>query len=176
MRRIVTGHSTDGRSVFLSHGEPSRIVALKNRPGFKMTEIWMTEGIPEIPAGNSDPTVDMNLFTPDPGGTRFRIVRFPPACEYNETDPEAVRKEYIAKAPGLGDSLEPENPGMHTTDTVDYGIVISGEIWLELDDGEEVHLRSGDCVVQNGTRHAWRNRGMEACVMAFVMVGAKRAA
>ncbi len=59
---------------------------------------------------------------------------------------------------------------MHTTDTVDYGIVVSGEIWPELDDGAEVHLKQGDCVVRNGTRHAWRNRSSETCAM----IGAKR--
>jgi mannose-6-phosphate isomerase-like protein (cupin superfamily) len=63
---------------------------------------------------------------------------------------------------------------MHMTDTVDYGIVLSGEIWLELDDGAKVHLKPGDCVVQNGTHHAWRNRGSVPCLMAFVMIGTKR--
>ena len=70
--------------------------------------------------------------------------------------------------------MEVEHPGMHTTGTIDYGVVISGEIWLELDDRAEVHLKQGDCVVQNGTRHAWRNKSVEPCIMAFVMVGAKR--
>jgi mannose-6-phosphate isomerase-like protein (cupin superfamily) len=62
---------------------------------------------------------------------------------------------------------------MHTTHTVDYGVVISGEMHLELDDGKQVHLRPGDCVVQNGTRHAWRNLSGREAVMAFVAVGAK---
>ena len=70
--------------------------------------------------------------------------------------------------------MDVENLGMHTTNTIDYGIVISGEIWLEMDDGATVHLKQGDCVVQNGTRHAWRNNSSEPCVMAFIMVGAKR--
>ena len=56
--------------------------------------------------------------------------------------------------------MEPDAPGMHTTATIDFEVVLEGEVWLELDDGEEVHLRVGDCVVQNGTRHAWRNRGL----------------
>ena len=63
---------------------------------------------------------------------------------------------------------------MHTTDTIDYDIILSGELWMELDDGMEVHLKPGDCVIQNGTRHAWRNRSSESCIMASVMIGAKR--
>jgi mannose-6-phosphate isomerase-like protein (cupin superfamily) len=78
------------------------------------------------------------------------------------------------KMPGLLRYIENENPGMHTTDTIDFEYVISGEVWLELDNGEEVHLRPGDTVVQNGTRHAWRNKGSEPCRMAVCMIGARR--
>jgi len=70
--------------------------------------------------------------------------------------------------------LEPDHPGMHTTDTVDYDVVLSGEVWLELDDGAEVHLKPGDCVVQNGTRHAWHNKTDQPCTLAVVLVGARR--
>jgi mannose-6-phosphate isomerase-like protein (cupin superfamily) len=63
---------------------------------------------------------------------------------------------------------------MHTTDTIDYDIILSGEIWMEVDDGVEVHLKAGDCVIQNGTRHAWRNKGTKNCIMASILIGAKR--
>jgi quercetin dioxygenase-like cupin family protein len=63
---------------------------------------------------------------------------------------------------------------MHTTDTIDYEVVISGEVWLELDDGAEVHLHPGDTVVQNGTRHAWHNKTDEPCVLAVALIGARR--
>jgi quercetin dioxygenase-like cupin family protein len=90
-------------------------------------------------------------------------------------DPEAFRAEYSQKAPGLAHSMEHEDAGMHTTLTVDYGVVLSGEITLELDDGAAVDLVPGDCVVQNGTRHAWRNRSTTTpCVMAFILLGATR--
>jgi quercetin dioxygenase-like cupin family protein len=69
---------------------------------------------------------------------------------------------------------EADEPGMHTTDTIDFEYVISGELWLELDDGEEVHLRAGDTVVQNGTRHAWHNRGAEPCRCVVISIGAHR--
>ena len=84
--------------------------------------------------------------------------------------------EVAEKLPGLADSLEVDHPGMHTTDTIDFELVVSREVWLELDDGKEVHLRAGDTVVQNGTRHAWRNKGTEPCRLVVFLVGANRRA
>src|SRR4029077_9349116 len=75
-----------------------------------------------------------------------------------------------AKLPGLGAHMEPDAPGMHTTATIDFEVVLDGEVWLELDDGEEVHLHTGDCVVQNGTRHAWRNHGSTPARLAVVLL------
>ena len=68
--------------------------------------------------------------------------------------------------------MEPDAPGMHTTDTIDFEVVLDGEVWLELDDGVEVHLRAGDTVVQNGTRHAWRNHGDTTARLAVFLIGA----
>ncbi|WFU41513.1 cupin domain-containing protein [Bradyrhizobium sp. CB82] len=95
---------------------------------------------------------------PDVGETRLMKVIFPPDAVMMSltSDPSA---EYMSRLPGLAKRFEPENPGMHTTDTVDYGILVEGEISLELDDGQVVALKPGDVVVQNGTRHAWRNPG-----------------
>ena len=77
---------------------------------------------------------------------------------------------------GSGDAgtMEPDAPGMHTSQTIDYGVVVRGEVWLELDDGAKRLLKPGDCVIQNGTRHAWHNTSSEECVMAFVVVGANK--
>jgi quercetin dioxygenase-like cupin family protein len=75
---------------------------------------------------------------------------------------------------GLADHFEKEDPGMHKTNTVDYAIVYEGEIWLELDDAKTIHLKRGDVVVQNGTRHAWRNRGTTPVTMLFFLNGAKQ--
>ena len=88
-------------------------------------------------------------------------------------DAEAATQEFFAHFPGLAERMEPENPGMHASDTVDYGIALSGEIDLELDDGGVKRLKAGDCYVQNGTRHAWRNPGDVDCVLAAVSVGAR---
>ena len=80
--------------------------------------------------------------------------------------------EMEEKLPGLAGHMEPDAPGMHTTATIDFEVVLDGEVWLELDDGVEVHLKPGDCVVQNGTRHAWRNRGSVPARLAVFIVGA----
>jgi mannose-6-phosphate isomerase-like protein (cupin superfamily) len=179
MRRVVTGHNETGKSVFVSDSEAPRVASIRGIPDLEMVEIWATDDIPTIPVGKGDPTVKMSSLVPEPEGTRFRIGRFPPGRVFVQAieegfDLTAALQEYSKKIPGLAEATEAEHPGMHTTDTIDYGVVISGEIWLELDDGAEVHLEQGDCVVQNGTRHAWRNRSSEPCVMAFAMVGAKR--
>jgi hypothetical protein len=178
MRGVVTGHSPEGKSVFLSDGTPPRVVTLQHLPSLALIDVWATEGRPALPATGSDPTTGMSSLVPGPGETRFRIVHFPPALEWQYVleagNLAAVRQAYLANAPGLAEAHEAEDLSMPTTDTVDDGVVLSGHTWLELDDGTEVHLQPGDCVVQNGTRHAWRNRGTELCVMACVMVGAQR--
>jgi len=179
MRRVVTRHTESGKSVFVSGGEPPRIARIRGVPDQGMAEMWATDGVPTVPVDSADPTVAMSSLVPGPEGTRFRVCRFPPAGVWEQAEREGVdlaaaRQEYAAMTPGLAEVMEADHPGMHTTDTIDYGVVVSGEIWLELDDGAEVHLEPGDCVVQNGTRHAWRNKGSEPCTMAAVMVGAKR--
>jgi hypothetical protein len=86
----------------------------------------------------------------------------------------STQEEIRQNLPGLLDGLEPDHPGMHTTDTVDFDVVVSGEVYLELDDGAEILLKAGACVIQNGTRHAWHNRSSENCVIAVTLVGAER--
>ena len=179
MRRIVTGHTKDGKSVFLSDASPPRVAVLDSLPIAELTEVWATAGTPTIPVGKEDPTLDLTSLVPKVGDTCFRIGRMSPDSDMERAlargvDLVAVQEEAALKMPGLAEAQELDALGMHTTDTIDYGIVISGEIWLELDDGAEVHLKPGDCVVQNGTRHAWRNRGADPCVMAWVMIGGKR--
>jgi quercetin dioxygenase-like cupin family protein len=143
MRLVVTGHKKSRKSVFLSDGECPR-VEIKTS-GNEMTEVWATQGTPVIPVTRGDPTIDTSSFFPGAGDTSVKVMRMPPGAE----------------------------SGMHTSDTIDYGIMLSGEVWLELDNGAEVHLKQGDFVVQNGTRHNWKNKGKKACVIAFVLIGAK---
>jgi mannose-6-phosphate isomerase-like protein (cupin superfamily) len=90
-------------------------------------------------------------------------------------DPAAIAAEIDEKLPGLLDPFEDDGDGMHTTDTVDYGICLEGELCLRLDDDEEFTLTPGTCVVQLGTRHAWKNRSDRPALMCYVQIGAARA-
>lgn len=176
IRRVVTGHTPDRKSVFVSDDAPPRVVSISGMKDLSLTAVWATDhGMTAVP-GSTDPTPAMTTFVPGEGGTRLYVTVFPPAGEGLEpgTDSGAVVAEMLSKLPGLAEAMEPDHPGMHTTDTVDYDIIISGELWLELDDGKEVRLGPGDIVVQNGTRHAWRNKAKEPCVMYSVLVGASR--
>ena len=111
---------------------------------------------------------------PGVGGTTLFVITFPPDSVFMRPhfDPAAAGAESMTRLPGLAEKFEPENPGMHVTPTVDYDIVLEGELWLELDDGKVVHLRQGDVVVQYGARHAWRNRGDSSAKLAAVLIGA----
>ncbi len=164
-RRVVTGNDANGKSYFVHDGPtPGRLDL-----GLAVNEeIWVDDPAHPDPTAAKDPVaVDRFQLEPPPSGSVIRIFTFLPGG----TDPERVKKA-LAEAAGrfdTGDAMEAEDPGMHTTRTIDYGIVLSGEIDLELDAGE-VHLRAGDVVVQRATRHAWRNRGDDPCTVAFVLI------
>ena len=175
IRRVVTGHAPDGKSMVVSDGPAPRVVTINAMKGFSVTAAWATDyGMTALP-GSDDPTNSMTTFVPGDGGTRLLVTVVPPDSRLPaRTDPTMVQIEMVAKLPGLGDAMETATVGMHTTDTVDYDIIMSGELWLELDDGQEVQLKKGDIIVQNGTRHRWRNKGTRPCVMYSVLVGARR--
>jgi quercetin dioxygenase-like cupin family protein len=139
-RRVVTGHDPAGKSVFLADGAPPVVRAAPDGAAFH--ELWNTPAMP-APIGPSEPEPTERSLTvpPDPNGTKIRINEFPPGA------------------------VSP----MHRTQTVDYGIVIEGEMVLVLDDSETV-LRAGDVVVQRGTDHRWENRSGAVARMVFVLV------
>jgi hypothetical protein len=109
---------------------------------------------------------------PWPGGSTLHTVTYPPARASQATfDPAAATKEH-ADRPGFSDSFARKAPGMHRTNTLDYALVLEAETWREMDDGKAIHLKLGDMIIQNGTRHAWRNKGQENATMLFVILGA----
>ena len=173
-RRIVTGHDGDGKAIFIEDGPPPNRITLDGRPGWELNTLWATADVPQLPAAG-DASLGLSSYLPATPGTRFIFATWPSRQDQaRNAEPETLRAEYQAKVPGLGHAHEKDAHGMHTTDTVDYVIILSGEVWLELDDGQERLIKAGDCVVQNGTRHRWQNRSDAACVMAAVMVGAER--
>jgi mannose-6-phosphate isomerase-like protein (cupin superfamily) len=178
-KRALTGRDANGKSVFKSFDVTSKVVAIDSNPGLTFYELYMTEGVPQLTGTEPDPMLKGTRAFPGPGGTMFRLISYPPKRPEGYKPPPGVTfesglRELSEKVPGMGDHFERDAPGMHTTDTIDYGVVVRGEMTLELDDGQKVHLRQGDCVVQNGTRHRWRNPLPEPCLMAFISVGGKR--
>jgi quercetin dioxygenase-like cupin family protein len=172
----VTGVDADGNAVVVSDGIAPRFHDFEAVPGMSETLVWATESGESIPDRAEDPTPHASSMVPRPGGTQLHIVRFPPDHVFADPrfDPSAAAVEQARVQPGLAELFEADDPGMHTTDTIDYALVLDGEITLELDGGVAVALTRGDVVVQNGTRHAWRNPGTDPAMMAFFNVGAER--
>jgi mannose-6-phosphate isomerase-like protein (cupin superfamily) len=143
-------------------------------PGYEFHSLWGADAMPSLPADGTEPS--HRMYFPPAGGFRFGFFTLPPAGTDlpADLDVAAAIAEMQDKLPGMGDHMEPDEPGMHTTDSVDYIVVLDGRIWLELDDDRTVELGRGDTVVQNGTRHAWRNLGPEPATLAVVMLGARR--
>lgn len=172
-RRVVTG-IRDGRSIFVSDGPTPNAHAYDAVPGHLTSVLYATAAKPVLPQQHAEQAPPQILITPQPGETRLMIVVFPPDSVFATVDPAAAFEEQAIHIPGLIQAFEPDAPGMHTTNTIDYDIVLDGEIWLELDDGAETLLKRGDVVVQCGTRHAWRNKSGRSATMCFVLIGAER--
>ncbi len=151
-------------------------------PGVQMFQIWGTEGPLSSPV--TDPKADNATFFPRPGGTRFVLFRLPPEQPESESaepaDAAPVSEEALAagvaeaqaKVPGLLEIFEPDAPGMHQTTSTDYIVVLEGDLWVELDNGAEIHLPVGTCLIQNGARHGWRNHGSVPATLAYVILDA----
>ena len=171
-RRIVTGN-VNGKSIVQSD-EQLQAYQFKSVPNYEHTLVWANPTIPDL---CEEQRFDRypDSVVPGPGGTSLHFVTFPPGSVFAEPsfDGAAARSEALVRLRGLADHFEKEDPAMHKTNTVDYAVVYEGEIWLELDDTKPIHLKRGDVVVQNGTRHAWRNKGTTAVTMLFFLNGAK---
>lgn len=173
VRRVVTGHTNRGKATVVSDSNVEGTTA-PPFPGFEQHTIWGADAPPNFPDAGSMPP--FTQYFPSVGGFRFTVVTFQPESNVRlaDVDRESGVKELERIWPGLAAAQESDNPRMHVSDTVDFEYIISGEIWLELDDGNEVYLKAGDTVVQNGTRHAWHNRSEAPCRMVVCLIGAQR--
>lgn len=171
IRRVVTGHDAAGKAVFASD-EVVEPIELDLLPQAQFFRLWGADETLRFPGDGSAPSSPS--YFPPVGGFRFGLFSVAPdsATMMDDLDIGAALAEFGEKLPGLGEHLEPDHPGMHTTATVDYEFVVSGRCVLELDDGATRELSAGDTVIQNGTRHAWRNPYDEPCLMVVVLVGA----
>jgi mannose-6-phosphate isomerase-like protein (cupin superfamily) len=174
-RRIVTGHNAQGRSVILADDTSPHVMPIMGQSNFAVTDFWKTEA---TPADNSsrtsvDPCQLPIQVAPPANGSVFRVVQFPPD------------KDWAAKAAAIGGSVAIDETAkaahtggpvrhahMHRTRSIDYAIVLAGEIWAVMDDGE-TKMTAGDVLIQRGTNHAWANRSNVPCVVAFVLIDAK---
>lgn len=163
MKLVVTGHDAEGTSIFSYAGPPPR------EPSPGSYDLWSTHGpivMPDPRDGRSPAEIG---YFPKEGESSWKIVRVPGLAERAQTSsglqtmPEALRAHF-----------DPEDPEMHTTDTLDYVLILSGSADLELDQGRKESVAAGDFVVQRGTRHAWRVTSQEPLVLAAVLIGAKR--
>ena len=172
-RRVITGHDAHGRSVFVAD-EQVEVIAPAAMPGASFNKLWGCDAVPSVPNRGVIPA--HHAFFPAADGVRVITFTLPPqgGPEPDPAQMDTAMAQLETKLPGLIAHMEPDNPGMHTTQTVDVDVVLSGEVDLELDDGAEVHLVPGDVVIQNGTRHRWHNRGSVPCTMLSVLVGARQ--
>ena len=178
IRRVVTGHDGSGKSQFMSDGLPSHVASFEHVPGLFGALLWQTSPGVRVPLIPEDPTIAPQSWVPVPGQTKAMVIVFPPDSVMASADfnPMAAGTEYLEKLPGLAERFEIDAPGMHTTESIDYAVVLEGEVHLELDDGRIKKLAPHDMVIQNGTRHAWRNKSSLPVTMLFVLVGAAPAA
>ena len=169
MRRVVTGHHPDGRSRVLMDGEAPNVK--RRAAGNSSTLLWVTDETPARLSGNEDQAAREIGVPPPRRGTIFRIAEFPPHTGGDVRDNETVLRDF-----GIGQDVKrghpPRHPAIHRTRTIDYVIVLEGEIDLLLDDGE-VRLSAGDVVIQRGTNHAWINRGEKVCRLGMVFIDAE---
>jgi hypothetical protein len=175
VRRVVTGHDASGNSVFVSD-EAVEPTTPQLMPQAEFHQLWGCDKTPQFPDDGSMP--DWRTYFPPIGGFRFGMFTVPPGvadAEQAFLTAEEALADLEAKLPELAGYMDPSDPGMHTTDTIDFEVVLAGSVVLELDDGAEVTLHPGDTVVQNGTRHRWKNLSDTPPRLALFICGASHA-
>ncbi len=170
IRRVITGHDETGKSIFIIDGDATAVKEMESMPGLALTDIWQTDGAPADNTGNADATDRPVVLEPSANGTIFRVVEFPPDSAWRDNADAKDAFDSIGAGHATDDAST--DPMMHKTATVDYLIVLKGEIWAILDDSE-VCLKQGDVMVQRGTNHSWSVRTDEPCLLVAILVNAK---
>ncbi len=170
IRRVITGHDKNGKAICVSDEMATEILQRDSRPGVTLTNFWQSKNIPTEYDGSEETLGEAFILHPPKNGSIFRMVEFEPE------DPEVLKsldgKEAFSEMGASNAIVEnARHPFMHRTDSVDYAVIVRGEITMLLDDSE-VELKQGDVVIQRGTNHAWSNKSNETCLIAFVLVDA----
>ncbi|HVW53862.1 MAG TPA: cupin domain-containing protein [Trinickia sp.] len=172
IRRVVTGHDANGRAVVASDGPLPTAVEIAAIPGTVFHEVWSTSETPAAVNNAPDPTTGPLMLPPPKQGTRVRFVDIPPDTAeflaHGATKMHAAFSE-VGDADASTVKADSPHPLMRRTESIDYGVVIEGDMTLILDDAE-VALAPGSVVVQRGTNHAWANRSGRPCRMLFVLI------
>lgn len=174
IRRIVTGHDAQGLAIIQEDGAPQRIQQIGGPHGPLFYELWNTRETPaRIDRASGEPSEAGISLAPPKNGTRIRVLDIPPDDDSLETLTPEQAKAHFAEV-GATDASSHGGAGsrhafMHKTETVDYGIMLEGELTLIMDDGETV-VRPGDIIIQRGTNHGWANRSGKPCRICFVLI------
>jgi hypothetical protein len=170
VRRVVTGHDAGGKSTFIADGHAPNVKEMASMPGLALTDLWETTSAPARNEGDKDAATRPVRLEPPKNGTIVRIVEFPPDKAWRN----AANGKEAFKSIGAGHAQDSasSDPMMHRTSTVDYIIVLKGEIYAIMEKGETL-LRPGDILIQRGTNHSWSVRGDEPCIIAAVLVNSK---
>ncbi len=169
-RRVITGHDAEGRSTFVADGTAPNMKEMPSFPGLALTDLWETKGAPADNEWQGDAADRPIHLEPPKNGTIVRIVEFPPDASRPRDSDGSVGFKAIGA--GHAQDRRSSDPMMHRTSTVDYIIVLKGEIHAIMETGEKL-LRAGDILIQRGTNHSWSVRGHEPCIVAAVLVNAK---
>ena len=173
VRRVVTGHNARGAAIIQQDGTAPRVQLIGGERGALFHELWNTRATPApIDAASGEPPEDGIVLAPPANGTRIRVVDFPPEdadAAISEDERRARFAEIGAVDALAGGEAAKRHPFMHRTETIDYGIVLEGEIVLIMDEGETT-VRAGDIVIQRGTNHGWANRSNRPCRVCFVLI------
>ncbi len=168
IRRVVTGHDAQGRSSFIMDGLAPNIKEMESMPGVALTDLWETTVAPADNAGIADSAARPVKLEPPSVGSILRIVEFPPDTMWKGAD---AAKAFESIGAGHAPDAHSDDPMRHKTNTIDYIIVLKGEIFAILDTGEKL-LKAGDILVQRGTMHSWSVRGNDPCIVAAILIGA----
>jgi mannose-6-phosphate isomerase-like protein (cupin superfamily) len=172
IRRVVTGKDSTGKAIAMIDAVATSVLR-REELGVTNTLLWVTDSTPADLSNQEDAANKKVGVVAPPGGTIFRVVEFAPESEVKADDQTRLRiMQGIGLAPEGNLRGKPRNPAMHRTKTIDYALILTGEIDMLLDDSE-IHLKAGDVVIQRGTNHAWVNRGNRPCQVAFIMLDAK---
>jgi hypothetical protein len=176
VRRIVTGHDASGKAIVISDGPAPKVHRTPLRPGHVSTDLWRTNETPaRISRTCDEPTAGPRRITANPNGTIVRISTVPPEADtVHNMDAETAKQVFTSlgnpDASTFGENKR--HPFMHRTESIDYAIILEGEMYLVLDDSEAL-CRTGDVVIQRGTNHAWSNRSDKPCKVAFILIDGK---